>query len=87
MTDDSYGGMVMRTPVTTAAELDALDDADILEGYHDGRAGDPEPGDNRSKGYWHGWRNGRCDGGYEQPDAQMIELIRDIRRARLTGVN
>ncbi len=67
-----------REPVRTVAELDSLDDAEIAEGYHDGRAGEPEPGGNRSKSYWHGWRNGRVDGGRAEPDAAMRELVRDV---------
>lgn len=70
-----------RTPVTTVAELDTLDDDEILEGYLDGFSGEPEPGDNRSKAYWHGWRNGRVDGHHEaDPDAAMTKLVQDINR-------
>jgi len=47
-----------RAPVETLEELDTLDDAEIQEGYRDGWTGEPEPGDNRSKSYWHGWRVG-----------------------------
>jgi hypothetical protein len=50
-----------RTPVTTVAELDTLDATEIIEGYLSGLDGDPEPGDNRSKAFWHGWRNGHMD--------------------------
>lgn len=50
-----------RKPVVTVAELDSLDPAEILEGYWDGKDGLSEPGNNRSKAYWHGWRNGRSD--------------------------
>jgi hypothetical protein len=50
-------------PITTLAELDALDDAEVCEGYRDGRAGEPEPGNNRSRSYWHGWRCGQMDAG------------------------
>lgn len=53
--------MSARTPVTTVEELNAMDSAEIVEGYGDGFSGDAEPGDNRSKAYWHGWRNGRND--------------------------
>jgi hypothetical protein len=67
-------------PVRTAADLATLDEAQILEGYHDGRAGDPEPGNNRSRSYWHGWRNGRCDGHHAEPDAAMFDLIADLRK-------
>ena len=68
-----------RSPVTTLAELETLDIAEIVEGYRDGMSGDPEPGGNRSKGYWHGWRNGRVDGGHAEPDEAMSALIRDMR--------
>lgn len=68
-----------RKPVSTLAELELLDDAEMAEGYADGRAGEPEPGGNRGRAYWHGWRNGRVDGGYAQPDAAMIRLAREVR--------
>lgn len=62
-----------RLPITTLTELAELDEAEILEGYRDGYDGDPEPGDNRSFSYWHGWRNGAVDGGHrEKDDAQAI---------------
>lgn len=66
-----------RTPITKAQYLDALDDAEVREGYFDGRAGDPEPGDNRSLSYWHGWRNGRIDGGHDKSDAASQALAKD----------
>ena len=68
-----------RTPVTTAVELAELDPAEIVEGYHDGKDGMPEPGDNRSKAYWHGWRNGLNDRN-RTSDAAQIALIQDCRR-------
>jgi hypothetical protein len=67
-----------RSPITKAQYLDSLDNTDVLEGYHDGRAGDPEPGDNRSFSYWHGWRNGRIDGGHDKPDAASAALAKDV---------
>lgn len=54
--------------ITTVAELDTLDGDEMLEGYRDGRAGEPEPRGNRSRAYWHGWRNGAVDGGYREKD-------------------
>lgn len=68
-----------REPVITAEELATLDDGEILEGYWDGLDGDAEPGDNRSKAYWHGWRNGRNDRGHKVDPAQRL-LIRDVKR-------
>lgn len=68
----------MRVPITKAADLDALDDAEVVEGYHDGRANEPEPGDNRSFAYWHGWRNGMIDGGHMKGDAASAALAHDV---------
>lgn len=69
-----------RRPVRTWAELQTLDHAEIMEGYEDGFRGDPEPGDNRSKAYWHGWRNGHLDHVRGPPDQDAIALIQDMRR-------
>lgn len=74
-------------PVTTIADLDSLDDAEIIEGYRDGRAGEPEPKGNRSRSYWHGWRNGAVDGGHREKDAAQAELARVVVAAsRRAGV-
>jgi len=72
-----------REPVTTVDEVLALDTDDVIAGYFDGRAGDNEPGDNRSKSYWHGWRNGRVDGGHDEKDMAMAILAR--RAAQCAG--
>jgi hypothetical protein len=50
-------------PVRTKADLDTLDDDEILEGYLDGLRGEPLPGDNRSRAYWHGFRCALFDRG------------------------
>jgi hypothetical protein len=60
--------------VATLDELLALDEAELLEGYWDGFKGEPEPGDNRSLAYWHGWRNGASDKGFRKPDAEQLKL-------------
>lgn len=70
-------------PLTDAHVVDALDSAEVIEGYHDGRANEPRPGPNRSAAYRHGWRVGQSDGGHRQPDAWDMELIRNMREARL----
>ena len=71
--------MVDRAPVSTVLELAALgDDAELLEGYFDGFNGEPEPGDNRSKAFWHGWRNGAVDGGHRQSDAAQAALAHEV---------
>lgn len=70
-----------REPVTTAAELAEMDSDEILDGYRDGLEGDAEPGDNRSKAYWHGWRNGRNDREGKSDTAQRL-LIASVKNAR-----
>jgi len=65
-------------PVWTVADLETLDDAEIIEGYHDGRANEPEPGNNRSRSYWHGWRNGMADGGHRKGDAAQAALAHEV---------
>jgi hypothetical protein len=42
-------------PVTTLAEFDALDPDEVLGGHQAALSGEPEPGDNCSRAYWHGW--------------------------------
>lgn len=74
-----------RQPVTTIEELDSLGLGEMVEEYRDGFAGEPEPGDNRSKAFWHGWRNGYNDrNGITDPAS--AKLARDhvdrCRRAR-----
>jgi hypothetical protein len=71
------------TSVTTVEDIDALDEGEMIEGYWDGYDGDPEPGNNRSRAYWHGWRNGAVDGKHWQGDeAQMIFARAVVNRNR-----
>lgn len=59
--------------VRTLADLDSLDPTEILEGYTSAERGDPEPGPNRGRGVWHGWRCRMLDFGLIPSD--------DIHRA------
>ena len=70
-TESPYGA-----PVQTLAELETLDSAEMVEGYSDGLDNCPAPNGNRSKAYWHGWRNGMVDGSHMEPDAAMSILAR-----------
>lgn len=72
--------MTDRLPIKRAPALDLLDSADCVEGYMDGVEGFPEPGDNRSFSYWHGWRNGAADGGHRPVDDAQRDLARDVIR-------
>lgn len=67
-----------RTPVTTLFELDQLDLAEMAEGYRSGMDGEPEPGNNRSKSFWHGWRNGAGDKA-GRADGPQRELVRAVK--------
>lgn len=76
----------MTRSVSSLEQLDALDDYELLEGYRDGIAGDPEPGDNRSLAYWHGWRNGAVDKGLrEKDDEQAILAHLWVARQRMAA--
>lgn len=53
-------------PVSTLADLESLDQDQVMEGYRSAERGDPEPGPNRGRAFWHGWRNRMMDmGGIE----------------------
>lgn len=65
-------------PVRTVADLETLDAEEIRDGYWDGFKGEPEPGNNRSRSYWHGWRNGAVDGGHRAKDEAQAELAREV---------
>lgn len=69
-------------PVLTMEDLLTLDVAELAEGYRDGRANAPAPGNNRTRSYWHGWRNGRCDGGFVEPDEGQRALARAFHKAK-----
>lgn len=66
------------TPVSTKAELDTLDEEEIVAGYLEWCADDPEPGPNRGKAYWHGWRNAAIDHGAMKPDAASGALAHEV---------
>ena len=64
-------------PVTTLWELDSLDHDQVVEGYISAERGDPEPGPNRGKSYWHGWRCRMMDYGAIPTDDGHRGLVRD----------
>lgn len=66
----------IKVPVGTLDDLARLDAEEIRLGYMDGRGDGPEPGHNRSRSYWHGWRNGAADGRHRDADAAQAELAR-----------
>lgn len=65
-------------PVSTKADLGTLDADDVLAGYRAGLAGAGEPGSDKSRGYWHGWRNAMVDRGVVRIDRAQELLAREI---------
>ena len=67
-------------PLSSACELDVLDDSDCVAGYMAGLDGAPEPGSDKSKSYWHGWRNGIMDKGRLPIDESARNLAHEVVR-------
>ena len=67
-------------PVETVSDLDTLDSDEIVEGYWAGKDGWPEPGNNRTRSFWHGWRNGAADGRHREIDAAQRRLAYEVVR-------
>lgn len=67
-------------PIDSLSAIASLDAAEVVEGYRDGRAGEPEPGGNRSLSYVHGWRNGAADVGRIPIDDAMRRLAYEYVR-------
>jgi len=65
-------------PVTTLDDLDSLDDEQMREGYASAERGDPEPGPNRGRSFWHGWRCRMMDFGVIKSDEGHRKLVRDF---------
>jgi hypothetical protein len=65
------------SPVTTFDDLDGLDHDQVVEGYTSAQRGDPEPGPNRGRSYWHGWRCRMMDYGLLPIDDGHQNLTRE----------
>jgi hypothetical protein len=65
-------------PVRTKADLDTLDSEAIVQGYLSAERGDPEPGENRGRAFWHGWCNRMRDIGELPMDDASWQLAREI---------
>lgn len=65
-------------PVRTVSDLETLDQNEIVLGYWSGFEGDSEPGNNHSRSFWHGWRNGASDKRFREIDADQRALAREI---------
>jgi hypothetical protein len=72
-------------PVETLADLDLLDEDEIVRGYREGCKCADEPGSDKSRSYWHGWRNAQTDKGRAQPDIHQQRLVAQYVGARSRG--
>ena len=68
-------------PISTIADLMTLNDDEILAGYLDYRTGDPEPGANRGRSYWHGWMNAARDHGERPKTPEAAKLAQALYNA------
>ena len=66
--------------VSTLADLETLDVDQITEGYLSAERGDPEPGENRGRAYWHGWCNRMRDYGELPQCAASVSLVTEYAR-------
>ncbi|WP_063695121.1 hypothetical protein [Bradyrhizobium embrapense] len=69
-------------PVSTLADLETLEHEQIREGYRSAERGDPEPGPNRGRAFWHGWRNAMIDLGELPGDDASRSLAREYAAAQ-----
>lgn len=67
-------------PVRALADLNSLDEDEIMDGYLSTRPGDPEPGRNRGRAFWHGWRNRMMDYRELPLDEASRQLVREYLR-------
>lgn len=65
-------------PVRTIADLETLDEDEIVAGYTEYHKGDPEPGPNRGRSYWHGWRNAAIDHREIEKDDASAQLAHEV---------
>lgn len=70
-------------PVRTKADLETLDHDSIVEGYLSAERGDPEPGENRGRAFWHGWCNRMRDIGDRPMDDASWQLASEVVRGVL----
>lgn len=66
-----------RKPIETLADLRSLDYDEVSEGYLDGLKNEP-CGHNRSRSFWHGWKNGRVDAGHAKKDTSQAKLAQQF---------
>ena len=71
--------------VTTLAQLAALDSDEVMAGFMASEKGDPEPGDNHSLSFHHGWLSRQYDLG-ERPVPPEHKALTRAYAARLRNM-
>jgi hypothetical protein len=71
--------------VLTLRDLETLDIEEVVVGYVEGRKDDPEPGANRGRAVWHGWRCGMMDAGRMEIDDDHRALVAEVAAAMRDG--
>jgi len=75
------------TPVETIPDYLTLDEQEVVAGYCAGFRGDPEPGNQYSRSYWHGHKNGAVDAGHRAFDQHQARLqVESVSRILYSGV-
>lgn len=64
--------------VATVQDLNNLDEKEMVAGYLAGINNDSQPGSDKSRAYWHGWKNGMCDKGRMVPTDIHRGLVMQI---------
>lgn len=62
-------------PFSQMADLDLLDETEMVAGYRAGTDGQELPGE-CTRSFWHGWRNGCADSGRLEHDESMSRLAK-----------
>lgn len=71
--------------VTTLEQLDSLDSNELMAGFMSSERGDPEPGDNHSLAFHHGWLSRQYDLGERPIPPEHRALTKAyVARARKT---
>ena len=73
-----YVEMSEFRPVETVADLNNLDDDEILAGYISGLTFSDDPGSDKSRSFWHGWRNAQTDKGRTSLDIYQQRLAHEL---------
>ena len=72
-------------PVETLADLNKLDSDEIVAGYLAGSRMLDEPGSDKSRSFWHGWRNAQMDHGRLLHDSAATRLVREYLGTHVRG--